>query len=116
MAVQGGASELMRTVDDDAEIKVCKLNDEDGELEEKMVALSDGCVSHETLQRVFPNADGLTYRDSEGVTRRLKREGQVWRPPKGGIWRDDLQYLVTFPDPNAPPPDEPKKKKSCEIF
>ncbi len=67
-------------------------------------------------QRHFPSADGLIYRDSEGVTRRLKREGDSWRPPKGGVWKDDFQYLVTFPDPNAAPPEEPKKKKTCEIF
>lgn len=116
MAVKGGASELMRTVDDDVLIKICKKNEEDGEIIEKMVPLSEGCINHATLQRHFPNADGLTYRDTEGVTRRLKKEGQEWRPPKGGIWKDELQYIVTFPDPNAPPPEETKKKKTCEIF
>jgi len=106
----------MRTVDDEAVIKICKRNEEDGEIVEKMVGLTQGCIAHDTLQRHFPSADGLIYRDSEGVTRRLKREGDSWRPPKGGVWKDDFQYLVTFPDPNAAPPEEPKKKKTCEIF
>ena len=40
----------MRTVDDEAVIKICKRNEEDGEIVEKMVALTQGCVAHETLQ------------------------------------------------------------------
>jgi len=110
------ASALMQTVDDEGVLRICKKNEEDGELIEKMVPLSQGCINHATLQKHFPNADGLTYRDAEGATRKLKLEGTSWRPPKGGIWRDDVQYLVTFPDPNATPPPEPKKKKTCEIF
>ena len=50
----GGASNLMRTVDDDNLIKICKKNDEDGELIEKMVSLSQGCIAHETLQVRLP--------------------------------------------------------------
>ena len=46
----GGASQLMRTVDDDNLIKICKKNEEDGELIEKMVSLSEGCIAHQTLQ------------------------------------------------------------------
>ena len=41
---------MMRTVDDDNLIKICKKNEEDGEIVEKMVALNQGCISHETLQ------------------------------------------------------------------
>jgi len=116
-AAKGGASALIRTVDDEGTIKVTKRNEEDGEAMEEIVSLKDGCLPHSTLQSHFPDADSLTYCDSDGVTRKLKQEDGAWRPPRGGVWRDNVTYLVVSLDPNAPAAEvETKKKKSCEIF